>query len=120
MKTNVKYLTETKVELTIEVGPEELEAARKVALTKLAKEVKVPGFRKGKIPPSVVAKHVDDNTLQQQTLDDALSKAVAEAFLGERLQLLDRPEVEVKKFVPGKELEFTAEAEIVPKIKLAW
>lgn len=104
--------------LTVSVTPEELKAAEQVALTKLAKEVKVPGFRKGKVPASVVAKNVDPMTLQQQTLDDALSKAVAEAFLGENLQPIDRPEVDVKKFTPGKELEFTAEAEIIPEVKL--
>ena len=118
MKTTVKNLSETKVELTITVDPDELKTAEQVALTKLAKEVKVPGFRKGKIPPSVVAKHVDAMTLQQQTLDDALSKAVADAFTAEKLQPLDRPEVEVKKFEPGKSLEFTAETEIVPKVVL--
>ena len=47
-----------------------------------------------------------------------MSKAVAEAFLQEKLQALDRPSVEVKKFVPGSELEFTAEVEVIPPIKL--
>ena len=36
----------------------------------------------------------------------------------EKLQALDRPSVEVKKFVPGSELEFTAEVEIIPPVKL--
>jgi trigger factor len=56
--------------------------------------------------------------LAEQTLEDALSKAVAEAYLKEEIQALDRPAVEVKKYVPGSELEFTAEAEILPKITL--
>ncbi len=118
MKTVVKNISETKVELTITLGKKELEAAEQVALTKLAKNVKVPGFRKGKVPASVAVKHVDPNTLAQQTLDDALSKAVAEAYLAEDLQALDRPQVEVKKFVPGQELEFTAETEVLPKVTL--
>ena len=118
MKTTVEHVSPTKVKLTITLGKSELEAAEQVALTKLAKEVKVSGFRKGKVPPSVVAKHVDPNLLAQQTADDALSKAVAEAFLAEDIQALDRPEVELKKFVPGSEMEFTAESEILPKIKL--
>jgi trigger factor len=118
MKTSVKHLSDTKVMLTVTVTTEELKTAEQVALTKLAKEVKVPGFRKGNIPTSVVAKHVDSTILQQQTLEDALSKAVADSFMSEKLQPLDRPEVEVKKFVPGAELEFTAETEIVPKVTL--
>lgn len=118
MKTTVENLSPTKVKLTITLEKTELDAAEQVALTKLAREVKVSGFRKGKVPVSVAAKHVDPNLLAQQTADDALSKAVAEAFLAEGIQALDRPEVELKKFVPGQEMEFTAEAEILPKITL--
>ncbi len=118
MKTTVKNLSDTKVELTITLGAKELQDAEQVALTKLAKNMKVPGFRAGKVPVSVAMKHVDPNALGQQTLDDALSKAVSEAFVSEKIQALDRPAVEVKKFVPGKELEFTAESEILPKVTL--
>lgn len=118
MKTTVKHLSDTKVELTISLDKDELKAAEQVALTKLAKEIKVPGFRKGSVPASVAAKHVDPALLGQQTLEDALSKAVADAYTNEKIQALDRPAVDVKKFVPGSELEFTAEAEILPKITL--
>ena len=118
MKTNVKYTTDTKVELTITLGAKELEAAEQVALKKLSRDLKVPGFRKGHVPLAVAQKNIDPNALQEQTLENALSKAVAESFLGEKLQALERPAVEVKKFVPAQELEFTAEAEVVPPVKL--
>jgi trigger factor len=118
MKTTVKKLNETKVELTIVCDAKELEAAEQVALAKMAQTMKVPGFRTGKVPASVAAKHADPNALGQQTLENALSKAVAEAFTNENLQALDRPQVDVKKFVPGKELEFTAEADVLPEVKL--
>lgn len=118
MKTTVKNLSETKVLATITIGKDELDAAEQVALTKLAKEVKVQGFRQGKVPASVAAKHVQPQALAEQTLEDAISKAVAEAFTTEKIQALDRPNVEVKKYVPGESLEFTAETEIVPKVTL--
>jgi trigger factor len=100
------------------LGKEELKAAEQVALTKLAKEIKAPGFRKGKVPASVAAKHVDPEMLAQQTLEDAMSKAVAESYLAEGIQALERPAVEVKKYVPGAQVEFTAEAEVLPKVTL--
>jgi len=118
MKTTVKHLSDTKVELTISLGREELAAAEQVALAKLAKTMKVPGFRKGNVPASVAAKHADPALLGQETMENALSKAVAEAYVAENIQVLDRPAVEVKKFVSGQELEFTAEAEILPKVTL--
>ena len=104
--------------LTITLGPSELDDAQQVALHKLAKTVKAPGFRKGKVPLAVAAKHVDPAALSEQVLDDALSKAVSVAFTEEKIQALDRPQVEIKKYVPGQELEFTAEVDVLPKITL--
>ena len=118
MKTTVKKLSDTNVCLTITLGADELNAAEQVALTKMARDLKVPGFRKGKVPVSVAAKHVNPMALQERVLDNALSKAVAEAFMNEKLQALERPSVEVKKFVPNQEVEFTAEATVVPQVKL--
>jgi len=118
METTLKYLSDTKVTLTITVGALELGEAEQVALVKLSKSTKVPGFRAGKVPASIAAKHVNPQALQEQVMDDAISRAVAEAFMREKLQPLDRPNVEVKKFVPGEILEFTAEVEVLPKIEL--
>ena len=118
MKTKLKNISDVKVELTVSLGTEELKAAEQVALTKLAKEVKIEGFRKGKAPLELVAAQVDQTILGQETLENALSKAVAEAFLKEDIKAIDRPEVDVKKFIPGTELEFTATTEIMPKVEL--
>ena len=104
MKTKLKNISDVKVELTISLGTEELKAAEQVALTKLAKEVKIEGFRKGKAPLELVAAQVDQTILGQETLENALSKAVAEAFLKEDIKAIDRPEVDVKKFMPKVEL----------------
>ncbi len=118
MKTTVKYITDTRVIVTISLGEEELKAAEQVALKKLSKTVKVPGFRKGHVPLEMVAKHADQNELGQETLENAFSRAVAESFIENKLQALERPEVEIKKYVPGQDLEFTAEADVLPKVKL--
>lgn len=104
--------------LTITLGKEELDDAEKVALHKLSHTVKAPGFRKGKAPLAVAAKYIDPTALSNQILDDALSKAVSVAFTEGDVRALDRPEVDIKKYVPGQELEFTAEAEILPKVTL--
>ena len=118
MNTTVKYLSDTRVRATIKVEATELKAAEQVALKKLSKTVKVNGFRKGHVPLEVVKKNVDPNALAQETLENALSRAVAESFIENKLQALERPEVEVKKFVPGESLEFTAEADVLPKVRL--
>ncbi len=118
MKSTVKNLSDTKVELTITLNAEELAIATEVATSKLARDVKVAGFRKGKAPTAVAAKNIDPEKLQEQVIDNAISKAVAEAFVESKLQALDRPAVAIKKYVVGEMMEFTAETEILPVVKL--
>ncbi|MDO8335419.1 MAG: trigger factor [Candidatus Saccharibacteria bacterium] len=118
MKVTRKNLSTTKVQLTISLSTKELKGAEDVALVHMGNELKVPGFRKGKVPTKVVKQQVSEEELNSHTMSDAINRAVPEAFETEKLQPLDRPEVEVKKYVPGAELEFTAEVEVLPPIKL--
>ena len=118
MKTTVTHESDTRVKVVVAADHAELAAAEQVALKRLAKTVKVNGFRTGHVPLEIVKKHADLNALAQETLDAALNRAVAEAFLSNDLQVLARPEVEIKKYVPGELLEFTAEADVLPEVKL--
>ena len=118
MKTTVTHESDTRVKVMIAADHAELAAAEQVALKRLAKTAKVNGFRTGHVPLEIVKKHADANALAQETLDAALNRAVAEAFLSNDLQVLARPEVEIKKYVPGELLEFTAEADVLPEVKL--
>lgn len=118
MNISREQLSKTRVKLTIDVDASALADAEQVALIKLKKDLKVPGFRKGKVPVTVAKKNIDPNSLAQETAENAISKSVAEAFAAEQIQVLDRPEVEVIKFVPGKELSYTAEADMIPAVKL--
>jgi FKBP-type peptidyl-prolyl cis-trans isomerase (trigger factor) len=102
MKTTINKLSDTKLELTITLGKKELDDAKQVAVTKLSKELKVSGFRQGKVPAEVAIKNIDPAKLDDQLLNDAISKAVADAFIENKLQALERPAVEVKKYVPGE------------------
>ena len=118
MKTTVTHESDTRVKVVVAADHAELAAAEQVALKRLAKTVKVNGFRTGHVPLEIVKKHADSTALAQETLDAALYRAVAEAFLSNDLQVLARPEVEIKKYVPGELLEFTAEADVLPEVKL--
>lgn len=118
MKTTVKNLSDTRVQLTITLDTTDLQDAEMVALKKLSKDIKVDGFRKGHVPLAVVAKHTDPAVLGEQVLENAISKSVATAFTDQDIRALERPAVEVKKYVPGEQLEFTAESDILPAITL--
>ena len=118
MNVQRENLSPTRVKLTVTLDKSALDDAEAVALTKLAKTVKVAGFRKGKVPVSVAKKHVDPTLLAQETLENAVSKAVAESFTQEDIQALERPEVDVTKYEPAEVIEFTAESDVMPEIKL--
>ncbi len=118
MKYSVKHLSSTRVELTITVDAEDLVEVKKITLAKMAQKTKVSGFRPGKVPASVAEKHLDPASVSAQTAEDAASKFVVDAFSQANLQPLERPGVEIKDFKPGKSLEITAEADVLPKIKL--
>lgn len=118
MKTKVKQLSDTKVELTVVLDAEDLKTARKKAVERLALDVKVPGFRKGKVPADVAEKHLSENDINSAALDIAVRTTVPLAFNERKHLPLVVPEVSVTKFVPGETVEYTATAEILPEVKL--
>jgi trigger factor len=118
MKSSLKNISNTKVIMTVTLDSKDLSDAEQVAVVHLGRDIKVAGFRKGKAPVGVVAKNVDPSKLQEETINNAISKSVSDAFLKSDVRALDRPAVEVKKFVPGEMLEFTAEVEVLPTVKL--
>lgn len=118
MKTKVKKLSDSRVELTVTLDAKDLEPVREKALEKLAKEVKVEGFRKGKVPVEVAQKFIPDNDLNAEVVDAAVRATVIEAFKEAEKSPLVLPSVNVTKYVPGEIVEYTATADIIPEIKL--
>lgn len=118
MKTKFKKLSDSRVEITVTLDAKDLKPAAEKALEKLAKEIKVEGFRKGKVPVEVAKKFIPENDLNSETVDLAVRSTVIEAFKKEEKSPLVLPNVTVTKYVPGEIVEYTATADIVPEIKL--
>ena len=118
MKTKVKKLSDSRVEVTVTLDAKDLSSASEKALEKLAKEVKVEGFRKGKVPMEVARKFIPENDLNAETADIAIRTTVFNAFVENDKKPLNLPGATVTKYVPGEVLEYTAEADIIPEVKL--
>lgn len=108
----------TEVTLTITAAPEDLEPIKQLVLKKLAKNVKIPGFRGGKVPPQLVEKHVDQATLQTEFLDEAMTQLYARATEQENVRPVTQPKVDVKKFVPFTVLEYEVTTGVFGPVKL--
>ncbi|MCL2280437.1 trigger factor [Candidatus Saccharibacteria bacterium] len=119
MKHTRKDLEKGKIEYRIEVASEDVAEHHAAAIKKLSGDVKVAGFRQGHVPPEVAAKHVDQAKLADEAINTAINAALVELIRLEQLQLLDRPDISITKFVPAQVLEFTAVIQIVPSVKLA-
>ncbi|MBR2658474.1 trigger factor [Candidatus Saccharibacteria bacterium] len=118
MKTKSKKLSDSRVEITVTLDSKDLKSAAEKALEKLAKEIKVEGFRQGKVPAEVAKKFIPENDLNAETIDVAVRTTVIEAFKENEKSPLVMPSVNVTKYVPGEMAEYTATADIIPEIKL--
>ena len=118
MKTKVKKISDSRVEITVTLDAEDLKTAREKAIERLAKEVKVEGFRKGKVPTKVAEKFIPENDINAQAIDIAVRTTVIEAFQKESKSPLVVPNVNVTKYVPNESAEYVATADIIPEIRL--
>ena len=118
MKTKVKKLSDSRVEITVTLDAKDLKPFKEKALEKLAKEVKVEGFRKGKVPTDIAKRFIPDNDLNAETVDLAVRSTVINAFTEASKSPLVLPNVTVTKHVPDELVEYTATADIIPDVKL--
>lgn len=117
MKSAVETLSPTRAKLTVEVPFEELKPSLDAAYQQIAKQINVPGFRRGKVPPAIIDRQVGREAVLAQAINDVLPEKYIEALQSNDLQPLAQPEVEVTK-QDEDGLEFTAEVDVKPTIDL--
>lgn len=103
--------------LTITVPADRVEAERRKEIEKIGRQVRVPGFRKGKVPPQVVERQFGP-AIEQQLLDRLVNSAFQEALEREELRPISQGEVEKVDFRRGEPLTFEVEFEVQPEIEL--
>ena len=118
MKSAVETLNPTRAKLTIEVEFDELKPSLDAAYQRIAKQVNIPGFRKGKVPPPVIDRQVGRGVVLDEAINDALPKLYVQALQDNDLQPLAQPEIDITKFADNETLEFTAEVDVRPSIDL--
>jgi trigger factor len=118
MQVTRKNISDTKVQLILVADEAQLAKAKQEALSHVGKDLKVPGFRQGKVPAALIEKHVSSSALQQEFIEHAMNALYGAALDQENLRPVAQPQVTVKKFVPFTTVEIEAEVEILGEIKL--
>jgi trigger factor len=118
VKSAVETLSPTRAKLTVEVPFEELKPSLDAAYKAIAQQINVPGFRRGKVPPTVIDRQVGRGAVLDQAVNDLLPKAYVEALQENSLEPLAQPEIEVTRLDDNDVLEFTAEVDVKPEIEL--
>ncbi len=118
MKSSVEVLSPTRVRLDVEVPYADLEPHVANAYKKVAAQVNIPGFRKGKIPASMIDQRVGRGTVMDEAINSALPLFYGQAAREHNVAVIGRPEVDVKEFVDNDKLVFTVEVDVRPKVVL--
>jgi trigger factor len=118
VKTDVEELSPTRVRLSVEVPFDELKPSLDKAYREVSRQVRIPGFRPGRVPPLVIDSRIGRDVVLSQAVNDALPDLYAKAVAEGDVSTLGQPEVEITSLDDGKELTFTAEVDIRPKFEL--
>ena len=118
MKSTVETLSPTRVRLTIDVAYDEMSGHLSEAYKKIASQINVPGFRKGKVPPTMIDQRVGRGTVLDEAINLALPDFYSQAARKHEVLVLGRPEVDIKEFVDKEKLSFTVEVNVRPEVTL--
>ena len=118
MKSNVETLSPTRVKISVEVAFEELSPYIAEAFKKLASQINVPGFRKGKVPAAMVEQRVGRAAVLDEAINSALPEFYGQAAREHSLLVIGRPVVDIKQFNDNEKLEFTVEVSVRPEVTL--
>src|SRR3990170_310584 len=118
MQTTLESTDKHTVKLTIEVPPEEFGKDLDRAYRRVAQQVKIPGFRKGKVPRQVIDAQLGRDAVLGEFLEDSVPSYYREALREHDLAPITDPDIDLGEVEEGKPLVFTAVVEVRPRLKL--
>jgi trigger factor len=120
MQTTLKELPDSRVEVQAEVPPEDVERAANRAARAMARELRLPGFRKGKAPPSLVIQRLGFGAVLAEAIRDALPEWYEAALLDAAITPIGDPDIDMVSApeVEGEPLSFKFEVGVRPKAEL--
>jgi trigger factor len=111
-------LNPTRVKLTVEVPFEELKPSLDAAYRKIAQQVTIPGFRKGRVPAPIIDQRVGRGVVVDEAVNSALPQWYVQALSENEITPLGQPDIDVQEYQDGGDFSFTAELDVKPQIEL--
>jgi trigger factor len=118
LKTTVSKVEKNRVKITVEVEVEKLNEAVTYAYKQLSNKVKIPGFRKGKIPPQMIDRTLGREYVLKEAVDEYMPRFYLEAVHDAKVKPVGRPQVEVKQLEDGKPFLFDFDVIVEPEVTL--
>jgi trigger factor len=118
VKSTVETLSPTRVRLDVEVPYAELGEHIAAAYKKVATQVNIPGFRKGKVPAAMIDQRVGRGTVLDEAINAALPEFYGKAAREHEVLVVGRPTVDIKEFKDNEKLVFTVEVNVRPEVSL--
>jgi trigger factor len=118
VKSTVEQLSPTRIKINVEVPFDELKPNFDRAYKKLAQQVNIPGFRRGKAPARILENRLGRGAVLDEVVNEAIPVKYSEAISAEEVRPIGRPEIEVTELADGQQLAFTAEVDVRPHIEL--
>jgi trigger factor len=118
VKSTAENLSPTRVRLSVEVPFEELQPSLDAAYKKIGAQIRIPGFRPGKVPARIIDQRVGRAAVLEEAVNEVVPRSYVEAAREHELKALGQPDIEVTKFEDNDVLSFTAEVDVRPEIEL--
>jgi trigger factor len=118
VKSTIEELGPTRVRMAIEVPWGDLDHAFGEVYKELRTQVRIPGFRPGKVPNRILDQRVGRPAVLEQVVNHALPEVYSEVVRENQVRVIGQPEIEVTKLEDNQILEFTAEVDVAPKLEL--
>ena len=118
MKTELKKLENSQVEVLAEIKGDDYKKAEEKALKKLASRLNIKGFRKGKAPLNIAKDHISKGELINETINESLNPAYQEAIKEHSLRPIAQPEVNVVDFKEGELIKLSFKVSVEPEVTL--
>jgi trigger factor len=118
VQSAVETLSPTRVRLTVDVPFDEIKPELDKAYKTIGSQVRVQGFRPGKVPPRILDQRVGRGTVLQEAVQEALPRLYSEAVNESGVAPVGRPEVDVTGLDDGVQISFTAEVDVRPDVEL--